>query len=86
MTRLRAIATRGCTRAAGLARLAGLVMLAAGLVATDLVATGCESRDPNRALSTGEQATLLRDIRKSPSRLQDLTPAERAFLLKRAGR
>jgi hypothetical protein len=51
-----------------------------------LVAMGCDSRDPNRALTVDEQGALLRDVRSNPSRLNTLTPAERSYLVKKTGK
>jgi hypothetical protein len=45
--------------------------------------SGCKSdADPYRPLTADEGAELLRDVRKDPSRKQDLTPAERAYLIR----
>lgn len=47
---------------------------------------GGDTRDPNRELSADDRAALLRDVRADKSRLQNLTPAERAYLVKRMGK
>ena len=56
------------------------VMLAAGAVG------GCGSRDPNKALSDDEGATLLRDIRAGKTTVSDLTPADRVYLKGKMGK
>ncbi len=56
------------------------VMLAVGAVG------GCESRDPNKALSEGEGTALLRDIRAGKTTVSDLTPADRVYLKGKMGK
>lgn len=53
-------------------------------VAAMQVLTGCSTpRDPNAPLTADEGAELLREIRDNPvKRKQNLTPAERAYLVK----
>jgi|GEM_PF-4524090 len=50
-------------------------------------AWGCEAkRDPSWALTADEGAELIRDIRAERTRLSDLTPAERQYLLQQLKR
>ena len=69
---------------------ADTVRLAArvGVLLMLCITGGCggDSRDPNRELTVDERAELLRDVRADKSRLQNLTPAERAYLVKRMGK
>jgi hypothetical protein len=48
--------------------------------------SGCESRDPNRPLSNEEGEALVTSIREHPPKPDDLTPAEKKYLMKRAGK
>ncbi len=50
-----------------------------------MLAAGCASRDPNRELTNQEGEALLRSIRAHPPRPDDLTVAEKKYLLRRAG-
>ena len=52
----------------------GAIALALG------IAGGCADRDPYKPLSADEGERLLRDVRSDRGRVQDLTPAERAYL------
>lgn len=54
----------------------------AAAVAAGLLGGCAEERDPNRPLTVDEGAALLRDVRDDRSRLDTLTPAERAYLVK----
>lgn len=62
------------------------VVMGSLLICIALSGCGGDSRDPNRELSVDERAELLRDVRSDKSRLQNLTPAERAYLVKRMGK
>lgn len=39
-----------------------------------------DERDPKKPLTADEGASLLQDLRRSPSRAQALTPAEKKYL------
>ena len=56
------------------------------LICAALSGCGADARDPNRELSVDDRAALLRDVRADKSRLRNLTPAERAYLVKRMGK
>jgi len=43
-------------------------------------ASGCGSNDPNKPLTVNQGASLMRDVRKDPSKTQNLSPAEKAYL------
>lgn len=62
------------------------VVLGSLMIGVAISGCGGDSRDPNRELSVDERAELLRDVRADKSRLQNLTPAERAYLVKRMGK
>lgn len=54
-----------------------VIVVGAGL------AVGCaQERDPRKPLTADEGAQLLREIREDRTRLSDLTPAERQYLLR----
>jgi hypothetical protein len=52
----------------------------AALAAVILLAAGCGSSDPNKPLTADQGASLLRGVRNDPSRVQNLTPAEKVYL------
>ena len=52
---------------------------------TILLAPGCEARDPNRALTNDEGEALLKSIRSHPPHPDDLTVAEKKWLMSRVG-
>lgn len=57
-----------------------LGVVAAGAGTLMILAACGQERDPNQPLTADQGAELLRDVRKDRSRLNELTPAEKAYL------
>lgn len=70
-------------RGRGPVGLAVCVLAQAGLLLAACGVGGCGSgRDPKAPLTVDEGDALLREIRDDPSKMKDLTPAQRQYLIK----
>jgi hypothetical protein len=59
------------------------VGLAALVIGTVIVFAACSSKpDPSKPLTADQGDALLRDVREHPDKLNDLTPAEKQYLMR----
>jgi hypothetical protein len=72
--------TAACGR---LTQRSGMVVAAQVLVGVSVLIGGCGSRDPHQPLTPDEGSKLLREVHSDPSRVPDLSPAEKQYLKQR---